>query len=63
MAPALHDPANAERIDRVRRVLLRAGWMIPVMLSVRVPLDALAQYEKPAPDPCPCEEIPSDPTK
>ena len=47
MADVTVTAEKTERIDRARRALLRAGWMVPVLLTVKIPLDALAQYQDP----------------
>ena len=46
------DPAaETDRVDRVRRRMIKAAWVMPVVMAVTMPKDAFAQYEDPGPGP------------
>jgi hypothetical protein len=45
-APEPSPPPESERARRLiaRRALVRAGWILPVVMAIPLPLSALAQY-------------------
>lgn len=44
----------SKKADLSRRALVKAGWIVPVVLAVGIPRNALAQSgsDSPPPDPC-----------
>jgi hypothetical protein len=38
------DPPSAGEVSLSRRALIQAGWTLPVVLAVRLPRDAFAEY-------------------
>jgi hypothetical protein len=49
--PQRSDQQSTEARKRVtRRALLKAGWVVPVVMAVGIPRDAFAQYQEGPPE-------------
>ncbi len=49
------DKLASPKADLSRRALVKAGWVVPVVLAVGIPRNAMAQQSSdadPPPDPC-----------